>query len=180
MSRRLSFRTYKTWYYGFYLNSVRNITVDSCTTMDSDVGIYTFIIAPSGKMNDGLHHLRFSIDVFAALTHIAVNSRVTVTNSIIVGSITPDDCHDRINPNSMNVQYSDKAVPTVSWNSTTGRADGRVGIVFLTASRFNSLPIKPFTGIVDYPCRKCIRRATNRPLMSTVHCSSERRDSDKK
>ena len=138
---------------------MRNITVDSCATIDSDVGIYTYIVGPSGKMSDGLDGSKISIGVFAALTHIAVNSRVTVTNSIIVGSLTPDDCHDKINPNSMNVQYSDKAIPTVSWNSTEGRSNGRVGVVFLTVSRFNSLPIKPFTGIVDYPCRECIRRA---------------------
>ena len=42
-------RTYKAWYYGFYINTQRNITIDSCTSVDSDVGIFTFIIAPSGN-----------------------------------------------------------------------------------------------------------------------------------
>lgn len=43
-------RVYKGWYYGFYINTPRNITIDSCTTIDSQVGIFTFVIGPS-RMN---------------------------------------------------------------------------------------------------------------------------------
>ena len=100
---------------------------------------------------------KISSCVHLAVTHVSVKSRVIIQNSIIVGSITPDDCHDRIDSNSNNIQYSDKAIPTVSWNSSTRQSDGRVGIVFLTTSRFNNIPIRPWTGILNYPCREYIR-----------------------
>ena len=43
-------RTYKTWYYGLYINTPRNIIIDSCTTADSGVGILAFKMASSRKL----------------------------------------------------------------------------------------------------------------------------------
>ena len=42
-------RVYKAWYYGFYINTPRNITIDSCQSIDSHVGIFTYVIGPSGN-----------------------------------------------------------------------------------------------------------------------------------
>lgn len=35
-------RTYKTWYYGLYINTERNIIVDSVATADSAVDVFLF------------------------------------------------------------------------------------------------------------------------------------------
>lgn len=43
------FRVYKAWYYAFYVNTPRNITIHSCSAIDSQVGIFTYIIGPSGN-----------------------------------------------------------------------------------------------------------------------------------
>ncbi len=41
-----SVRTYKAWYYGLYIQTSRNIIVDSCTVVDGNVGIFTMVIGP--------------------------------------------------------------------------------------------------------------------------------------
>jgi hypothetical protein len=43
-------RTYKAYYYGLYINTARNIIIDSCTLADSSVGIFSFVIGPAGKL----------------------------------------------------------------------------------------------------------------------------------
>lgn len=42
---------YKTWYYGLYLNTPRNILVDSCTIVDTSVGIFTLVLTNSRKFS---------------------------------------------------------------------------------------------------------------------------------
>ena len=83
-----------------------------------------------------------------------MRSRVTIQNSVIAGSVTPDDCADIVDPTSANIHYAPMAVPTVSINSTTNAPRGRVGIVFPTFSQRNGMPNRPWTGINNYPCRK--------------------------
>jgi hypothetical protein len=45
----LIIRTYKTWFYGLYINTARNIIIDSCTIADSAVGILPFVMGPASK-----------------------------------------------------------------------------------------------------------------------------------
>ena len=45
----LIIRTYKTWFYGLYINTARNIIIDSCTIADSAVGILPIVTGPAGK-----------------------------------------------------------------------------------------------------------------------------------
>ncbi|CAF4420988.1 unnamed protein product, partial [Adineta steineri] len=40
------FKTYKTWYYGLYINTEHNIIIDSCQIADSSVGIFTIVLGP--------------------------------------------------------------------------------------------------------------------------------------
>ncbi len=42
-------RIYKAWYYAFYINTPRNITINSCSSIDSQVGIFTYVIGLSGN-----------------------------------------------------------------------------------------------------------------------------------
>jgi hypothetical protein len=97
------------------------------------------------------HH--FS-NLSSAVDHIIVRSRITIQNSMVVGSITPNDCGDSIDLSSVNIILSQIAMPTVSANSPTDPPNVRLGIVFPTISGFNNMPIRPWTGISDYPCRK--------------------------
>ncbi|CAF1327808.1 unnamed protein product [Rotaria sordida] len=82
----------------------------------------------------------------------------------IVGSITREDCEDRINPNSINIRLSQIAIPGVSANSSSGNAGGRSGIVFPTISRNNYMPIRSWTGIGTYPCLNGLMFITNTTL----------------
>jgi hypothetical protein len=54
----------------------------------------------------------------------------------------------------MNIQMSQMAIPGVSDNSSVNGTVGRSGIVFPTVSRNNYMPVRPWTGIGIYPCRK--------------------------
>ncbi|CAF3595884.1 unnamed protein product [Rotaria sordida] len=128
------FKVYKAWYYGFYINSPRNITISSCSSIDSHVGIFTYILGPS------------------ALSHVSIASRVNINDSIVIGSITSQDCNDKIDSNSINIRLSQMAIPGVSDNSSFNITAGRVGIVFPTVSRNNFMPIRSWTGIGIYPC----------------------------
>ncbi|UJR08495.1 hypothetical protein I4U23_012761 [Adineta vaga] len=127
------FIVYKAWYYGFYINTYRNITIDSCASIDNHVGIFTFIVGP------------------AAETHVTVHSRVNIQNSIVTGSITPNDCDDKINFNSENIQASRIALPIVAPDSKNGRYGSRSGIVFPMVSKNNKMPAAPWTGTIHYP-----------------------------
>jgi len=127
------FTMYKMFYYGMYINTPRNITIDSCTIVDSMVGIFSFVVGPS------------------ALTHIASNNVVKVRNSLVIGSITPNDCGDVLNQSSPNIVLTEKAVPTVISPNATGEPQGRCGIVFAYISPNNKMPVKPWTGIKAYP-----------------------------
>lgn len=42
-------RIYKAWYYAFYINTPRNISISSCMSIDSQVGTFTYVIGPSGN-----------------------------------------------------------------------------------------------------------------------------------
>lgn len=91
-----------------------------------------------------------------ALSHVAIASRVNINDSLVVGSITADDCNDTINTNSLNIRLSQMAIPGVSPNSSFNNTNGRSGIVFLSVSRNNFMPIRLWTGIGIYPCCKLI------------------------
>ncbi|CAF0965964.1 unnamed protein product [Rotaria sordida] len=128
------FTIYKAWYYGFYINTPRNITIDSCKSIDSRVGIFTYIVGPS------------------PLTRIIIQSRVNIQNSMVIGSITPNDCSDVINSNSNNIQFAQMAIPTVSGILANNGDGDRSGIVFPTISTYNGMPIRSWNRIGNYPC----------------------------
>lgn len=46
------------------------------------------------------------------------------------------------------------AIPGLLDSSSLNKSGGRAGIVFPTVSRNNYMPIRPWTGIGVYPCRK--------------------------
>lgn len=87
---------------------------------------------------------------------MVLRSRVQIQNSIIIGSLPASDCLDKTDTKSLNIQKSELAKPTVAIISTENKAvRGRVGIVFPTFSPKNGMPDKPWTGVSNYPCRKC-------------------------
>lgn len=43
------FRVYKASYHGYYITSRRNITIDSCVSIENQVGFFTFIIGLARK-----------------------------------------------------------------------------------------------------------------------------------
>ncbi|CAF3424464.1 unnamed protein product [Rotaria sp. Silwood1] len=137
------FKTYKAWYYGLYINTARNIIIDSCTVADGNVGIFTLVIGPT------------------AISHVAGNNSVTILNSMVIGSITPDDCNDTPNTTTVSSINSIKAIPTVSATSSAGDPGGRSGIVFPFFSRDNLMPRHPWTGIAAYPCIDGLMTITN-------------------
>lgn len=94
-----------------------------------------------------------SVDIvpLSALTHLAVDSVVHIQNSLVIGSITPNDCDDMLNQSLLNIVLSPKAVPTVISPNVSGDSQGRCGIVFAYISPDNKMPIKPWTGIKAYP-----------------------------
>ncbi|CAF1672894.1 unnamed protein product, partial [Adineta ricciae] len=127
------FKVYKAWYYGFYLNTNRNITIDSCASIDNYVGIFAFVIGPPAER------------------HQILPSRVRIRNSVVIGSITPNDCNDKINFNSANVRYSTIAMPTVSQDPLVTGNGSRAGIVFPLFARDNGMPEQSWTGTVSNP-----------------------------
>lgn len=152
----LLIRTYKAWYYGLYINTARNIIIDSCTISDGNVGIFTLVMGPPGR-DISLTFIPFIyICLFFSLatSHIAGNNSVIIRNSIIIGSITPNDCNDTLNATSINIINSQQAIPTVSSTSSSGNSGGRSGIVFPSFSGDNMMPRHPWTGIGAYPCSK--------------------------
>ena len=99
---------------------------------------------------------KIKYNVPIALSHVAIASRMTINDSLVVGSITPSDCNDTINTNSMNIRLSQMAIPGVSPNSSFNNTNGRSGIVFPAISRNNFMPIRLWTGVGIYPCCKFV------------------------
>jgi len=91
-----------------------------------------------------------------ALTHVPIGSRVTISNSLIVGSITAQDCADQLNTNTLNIRLAQMSIPGVSDSAAFNGSIGRAGLVFPTMSRNNYMPIRSWTGIGIYPSRKSI------------------------
>ncbi|CAF0745209.1 unnamed protein product [Adineta steineri] len=137
------FKTYKTWYYGLYINTEHNIIIDSCQIADSSVGIFTIVLGP------------------LSTTHVFENSSVIIRNSLIIGAITPNDCSDIPDPNTISAINSPTAVPIVAGDSSQGNPGSRVGISFPQFSRDNMIPRHPYTGIDAYPCIGGIMILTN-------------------
>ncbi|CAF4012065.1 unnamed protein product [Rotaria sp. Silwood2] len=79
-------------------------------------------------------------------------------------NLWPEDCEDKINPNSINIRLSQIAIPGVSANSSSGNAGGRSGIVFPIISRNNYMPIRSWTGTGIYPCLDGLMLITNTTL----------------
>ncbi|CAF3091006.1 unnamed protein product [Rotaria socialis] len=149
------FRTYKAWYYGIYINTARNIIIDSCSVIDGNVGIFTFVIGPP------------------ALSHVVGNNTITIQNSVVIGAITPNDCGDTVDQTPINILYSQKAVPTVSANSSGGSAGGRCGIVFPYMGLYNMMPSHPWSGMDSYPTIDGLMIVTNVTLaFFNFECSS--------
>ncbi len=73
-----------------------------------------------------------------------------IRNSMVIGSITPNDCNDIINTTTISIINSPTAIPTVS----AGNFGDRSGIVFPFFSGDNLIPHHPWTGIETYPCSK--------------------------
>ncbi|CAF0819146.1 unnamed protein product [Rotaria sp. Silwood1] len=137
------FKTYKTWYYGLYLNTPHNIIVDSCQIADSSVGIFTFVIGPT------------------AASHEFGNNSIKIRNSIVAGAITPNDCSDVPDTTTLSEQFGSKAIPKVSATSSSGNPGGRTGISFPYFSRDNMIPRHPWTSIGAYPCIDGVMTITN-------------------
>ena len=87
------------------------------------------------------------------MSHVAGNNSIIIRNSMVIGSITPNDCNDTLNTTTVNFLNSPTAVPTVS----AGNQGDRSGIVFPFFSRDNMMPRHPWTGIGAYPCSKFIQ-----------------------
>jgi hypothetical protein len=84
---------------------------------------------------------------------VAANNFVEITNSIVIGSITPNDCNDIVDSTTINAIYAGTAIPTVSATSSDGDAGGRSGIVFpYISGGDNMIPRHPWTSIDAYPC----------------------------
>ena len=106
------------------------------------------------RVNDILFFLlEIDSSVCLALTHIPVASRVTISNTVVIGSVSPGDCNDTIDQNSLNIRLSLMASPKVSDSSSFNGTSGRSGIVFPQMSRNNYIPIRSWTGIGIYPSR---------------------------
>jgi hypothetical protein len=89
-----------------------------------------------------------------------VASRVAISNTVVVGSITPADCNDTIDESSINIRLSLMASPKVSDGSAFNGTSGRSGFVFPTMSRNNYIPIRSWTGIGIYPSREFSHSST--------------------
>lgn len=95
---------------------------------------------------------------FLATSHVFKNSSVIIRNSMIIGAITPNDCSDTPDPNTVSAVNSQTAIPRVSASSSDGSPGGRTGISFPYFSRDNMIPRHPYTSIGAYPCSKLIHR----------------------
>ncbi|CAF1175998.1 unnamed protein product [Rotaria magnacalcarata] len=89
------------------------------------------------------------------------NNTITIRNSLVIGAITPNDCGDIIDQASININYSQKAVPIVSASSSAGNAGGRSGIVFPSMGQSNMMPIHRFSGMESYPTIDGLMIVTN-------------------
>ncbi|CAF2963963.1 unnamed protein product [Rotaria sp. Silwood2] len=137
------FKTYKTWYYGLYINTPHNVIIDSCKIADSSVGIFTLVMGPS------------------AASHEFGNNSIIIRNSIVAGAITPNDCSDVPDTTTLSEQYDLKAIPMVSATSSSGNPGGRSGISFPYFSPDNMMPRHPWTSVGAYPCIDGVMTITN-------------------
>lgn len=79
------------------------------------------------------------------------NNSIHITNSIVLGAITPNDCDDIVNTSTISIQVATKAIPTVAGEKSDGTEQGRCGIVFPFVAPDNKMPAKPWTGMKQYP-----------------------------
>ncbi|CAF3397266.1 unnamed protein product, partial [Rotaria socialis] len=137
------FKTYKTWYYGLYINTPHNIIIDSCKIADSIVGIFTLA---SGH---------------AAVSHEFSNNSIIIRNSMVLGAITPNDCDDIPDTTTLSEKFGSTAVPRVSGTQSSGSSSGRTGISFPYFTGFNMIPMHPWSSIGNYPNIDGLMRITN-------------------
>jgi hypothetical protein len=97
------------------------------------------------------------ISILLAVSHVAGNNSIVIRNTMVIGSITPNDCNDTLNTTTVNWINGQKAFPTVSATSSTGDPGGRSGIVFPFFSLDNMMPRHPWTNIDAYPCSKFLK-----------------------
>ena len=101
---------------------------------------------------------------------MAANNLVEILNSIVIGSMTPNDCKDTVNTSTVNTLTSLTAIPTVSAISSTNDPGDRSSIVFPTFSPQNSMPRHLWTGITAYPCSKLMKKeAKSKSYMNKKH-----------
>ncbi len=106
------------------------------------------------------------------MTHVADNNFVYISNSIVVGAITPNDCGDTIDMTTLNTMNAQTAIPTVSATSSDGDPGGRSGIVFpYIFGGDNMMPHHPWTGIDAYPCGKSINVIRSKIMIYVFDCS---------
>jgi len=137
------FKTYKTYHYGIYINTPRNIIIDSCSLADGYVGIFTLVMSP------------------AALSHVAGDNYVIVRNSFIAGAITQNDCSDTRDLTTINSQWNTKAIPGVADTDTSGEPLARVGIAFPYFTGDNMMPKHAYASIGAYPAIEGVMTVSN-------------------
>ena len=151
------FKTYKAYYYGLYIQTARNIIIDSVQVADSSVGLFLFVIGPPGNFIFKNQIILFKF-IYQALSHIFGNNSIIVRNSMVIGSITPNDCGDVPDQTTLSAIWNPKAIPELAADSTPLVAPGsRVGLSFpYFSSAGNEMPMHPYTCISAYPTSKLI------------------------
>ena len=148
-------RTYKTWFYGLYINTARNIIIDSCTIADSAVGILPYVMGPAGKSSYSRdRHTKQDLHSLSGLSHVAEDSTTIIRNSMIIGAITPNDCSDIRDTTTVSAKNGLTAIPTVAAKASDGEPSARTGISFPYFSGDNMIPRHPYTSVGNYPCSK--------------------------
>ena len=109
-------------------------------------------------------HFNRSFLRILAESHRISRSRVIIQNSVIVGSITPNDCNDKINLSSSNIQYSTIAMPTVSQDPLINGNGSRIGVVYPLFSISNGAPRQSWTNTISNPSRKFRRIVCTRKV----------------
>ena len=105
----------------------------------------------------------------SALTHVPANNSIIVQNSLVIGSITPNDCNDLLDTTSNNLVYAQTAIPSVSATSSDSDAGGRSGIVFpFISGGDNMMPRHPWTNIDAYPCSAYFYEKTKRTSIRMI------------
>lgn len=118
--------------------------------------------------------------VFLATSHATGGNTITIRNSLVIGSITPNDCSDTRDLTTVSAKYALTAIPGVVASGPNGEPRVRAGISFPTFSLDNMMPRHPYTGIGAYPASKfChyvsiynITTLHNSEFQSKVLCTS--------